>query len=243
MDIALFAVTVISLTMAFAMGIVTWRLLREERRRADARIASLMSELERVRSGRQEPLDRPAGRPTARGVGDTPPDSIYTVPSGRRSILPDNGLFATEATDAPPPGRPLLGVAAVGVVATAIAIGALWPSAQTAAPASTSLPVELLSLDHAREGDFLAIRGTIRNPADGMERRQLSVAATVFSRDGDVVGRGQTPLDIEVLQPGREIPFKIALPDADRINRYRVSFIEAQSSLPHVDRRGAGDQP
>ncbi len=102
MDIALFAVTVISLTMAFAMGIVTWRLLREERRRADARIASLMSELERVRSGRQEPLDRPAGRPTARGVGDTPPDSIYTVPSGRRSILPDNGLFATEATDAPP---------------------------------------------------------------------------------------------------------------------------------------------
>ena len=29
MDIALFAVTVISLTMAFAMGIVTWRLLPE----------------------------------------------------------------------------------------------------------------------------------------------------------------------------------------------------------------------
>ncbi len=120
----------------------------------------------------------------------------------------------------------------------AIALGALWPSDETPAPPAAGLPVELLSLDHTREGDFLAIRGAIRNPAEGVERRQLSVAATVFDRDGDVVSRGQTPLDIEVLRPGGEIPFTIALPDADQINRYRVSFIEAQTSLPHVDRRG-----
>ena len=36
MDAILATVTVISLSMAFAMGIVTWRLMREERRRADA---------------------------------------------------------------------------------------------------------------------------------------------------------------------------------------------------------------
>ena len=45
MDIALATVTVISLTMAFAMGIVTWRLIGEERRRADARVPMLMADL------------------------------------------------------------------------------------------------------------------------------------------------------------------------------------------------------
>ena len=45
MDIALATVTVISLTMAFAMGIVTCRLIREERRRADARVPMLMADL------------------------------------------------------------------------------------------------------------------------------------------------------------------------------------------------------
>ena len=47
MDVALATVTVISLTMALAMGVVTWRLVREERRRSDARVATLMAELER----------------------------------------------------------------------------------------------------------------------------------------------------------------------------------------------------
>ena len=45
MDAILATVTVISLSMAFAMGIVTWRLMREEHRRADARVAVLMADL------------------------------------------------------------------------------------------------------------------------------------------------------------------------------------------------------
>ncbi len=265
MDVALFTVTVISLTMAFAMGIVTWRLLREERRRADARVASLMAELERVRAGRQKTGSRPAPPaapvrrppsdpptpPRHRGAADTVLGPAHTeLPDG---VTPPPGLLAAEE-EIPTAGRPLLVAAALGVVIAAIAIGALWPSADSSAAPPTSQPVELLSLDHTREGEFLAIRGAIRNPADGVERRELSVTATVFDRDGEVVGQGQTPLEVEVLAPGAEIPFTIAVPDADRINRYRVSFMQAENSLPHVDRRladgpmragigTAGDQP
>ena len=100
------------------------------------------------------------------------------------------------------------------------------------------LPVELLSLGHRRQGDYLAVSGSIRNPRGGKGREKLSVQATVFDRTGAVVGTGQTPLPVEGLPPGGETPFTISLPDADLIDRYRVSFMEDGSKLPHVDRRG-----
>ena len=106
----------------------------------------------------------------------------------------------------------------------------------------TAQPVELLSLAHTRQGDLLAITGALRNPSDGIERGQLSVTAIVFDRDGGVVGTGQTPLPVTVLRPGSETPFTISLPDADRINRYRISFMQGQDSVPHVDRRQPNDQ-
>ena len=100
------------------------------------------------------------------------------------------------------------------------------------------LPVELLSLGHRRQGDYLAVSGSIRNPRGGKGREKLSVRATVFDRTGAIVGTGQTPLPVEGLPPGGETPFTISLPDADLIDRYRVSFMEDGSKLPHVDRRG-----
>ncbi len=64
----------------------------------------------------------------------------------------------------------------------------------------------------------------------------------MFDRDGTVVGTGQTPLPVAVLPPGSETPFTISLPDADRINRYRISFRQGQTSVPHIDRRRPDDQ-
>ncbi len=104
--------------------------------------------------------------------------------------------------------------------------------------AGADLPVELLFLDHRRQGDYLAVSGSLRNPPGGRERSKLSVAATVFDRDGAIIGTGQTPLPPGALPPGAETTFTISLPGADRINRYRVSFMEDESRLPHVDRRG-----
>ncbi|MCH7746549.1 MAG: hypothetical protein IH939_00490 [Acidobacteria bacterium] len=264
MDLALATVTVISLTMAFAMGVVTWRLMREERRRSDAHVATLLAELERPREptlGAVErvALDAPRVAAPVRTAESAPPRrqatpatpavgparSAGTVTPPVPVAQSPTGLFAT-MTGSPVSLRPFLATLAAAVAVVA-AVSVTMLSGLSGGPladpgSGTPGPVELLSLTHAREGEYLAITGSIRNPSDGIERGQLSVTATVFDRDGTVVGTAQTPLPVAVLAPGRETPFTISLPDADRINRYRISFMEGQTSVPHIDRRRPNDQ-
>ena len=229
MDFALAAVTVISLTLAFAMGVVTWRLMREERRRSDARVAALMADL------RERGVDPPEQAVTpVRNVA--PPVDIVEAATG---------LF-TPMRGSPALLRRLLATMAAAVVVVAVVSFAMLSGhsddAATDPAAGTPDPVELLSLAHARQGDYLAITGSLRNPSRGIAHGQLSVTAIVFDRDGNVVGTGQTPLPMAVLPPGGETPFSISLPDADQINRYRISFRQGQTSVPHVDRRRLNDQ-
>ena len=130
------------------------------------------------------------------------------------------------------------GAVAVAVATVLVAVASL--ADRTRLPgAGGAAPVELLSLDHRRQGDYLAVTGSLRNPPDGRERTRLSITATAFDRTGAIVGTGRIPLPVEALPAGGETAFTISLPDADRINRYRVSFMEDQSGLPHVDRRGS----
>ncbi len=163
-----------------------------------------------------------AGRPRPGAAGGTPP---RRPPSYVRGAAPARARW----------GRRLAAVAVATVLVAGVSLAdrtLLDPSAWTAAP-----PVELLSLDHRREGDYLAVSGSLRNPPGGRNRTKLSVAATVFDRTGAVIGAGQTPLPVAALPPGTETTFTISLPDADRIDRYRVSFMEDRARLDHVDRR------
>ena len=266
MDATLAAVTVISLTMAFAMGVVTWRLVREERRRSDARVAALMADLDGRNLGLPEravPHDRdvapPVGTPTPaprrRAVPAAPATSAKVRPARSAGTVvtpPDDTAEAATGLFAPMRGSPALlrralaTVAAAAVLVVAVVSFTLLSGLSGDAPADHAVgtpdPVELLSLAHAKQGDYLAITGALRNPSGGIERGPLSVTATVFDRDGVVVGTGQTPLPVATLPPGSETPFTISLPDADRINRYRISFMQGQTSVPHVDRRRLSDQ-
>ena len=254
MDVALATVTVISLTMAFAMGIVTWRLIREERQRTDARVAVLMADLAAdgenartvapsVRTADSAPPRRQAAPATPRA---RPPRSAGTAvaPAVQEAQSP-TGLFAP-ITGSPAALRPFLATVAAALVVLAAVSFTMLSERSGGLPADpgagTPEPVELLSLQHVRQGDYLAITGSIRNPSDGIERGQLSVTAIVFDRDGTVLGTGQTPLPVAVLPPGSETPFTISLPDADRINHYRISFRQGQTSVPHIDRRRPHDQ-
>ena len=243
MDVALATVTAFSLSMAFAMGVVTWRLMREERRRSDARLVALMADLEQDRGRDVERVDRAARRtrdvPTAERVA--PRRRAVPAKPAARAARPV-GLFATMARS---PGlrRPFLVTLSVAtLVLAAWSFALLSPSTPADPGAGRSLPVELLSLAHAKKGDYLAITGSIRNPSGGIERGQLSVAATVFDRNGTVVGSGRTPLSVAALLPGRETPFSISLPDAERVNRFRISFLQDQTNVPHIDRRRLDDQ-
>ncbi|HJN42934.1 MAG: hypothetical protein QGI10_11415 [Vicinamibacterales bacterium] len=263
MDVALATVTVISLSMAFAMGVVTWRLMREERLRSDARVAALMADLDRARGRDVGAVGQPASR--ARDVA-TPVQTTEPNPPRRRSVpampastparsagsrlapaapeaRPATALFGTQAGSPALLRRILATAAAAALVLAAVALGMLSSNTPSdPGTGSTPEPVELLSLAHAREGEYLEITGSIRNPPAGIEREQLSVMATVFDRNGTVVGTGQTPLPVSVLAPGGETPFTILLPDADRINRYRISFMQGHTNVPHVDRRTPGGQ-
>ena len=255
MDTTLATVTIISLLLAWAMAIVTWQRIRAERRLSDARAAALMAELTRDAAS----PDGPGGRPERRPPIVYPAAAAAEPPPGRRRAPVELRLPFTAPEEAPeargetpranlwrevlaptPPAQPhwghRLAAVAVGTVlvaAVSLATRAPGPRDQTAAAA----PVELLSLDHRKQGDYLAVSGSLRNPPGGQERAKLSITATVFDRTGAVIGTGQTPLPVTVLPPGGETAFTISLPDADQINRYRVSFMEDQASLPHVDRR------
>lgn len=235
MDIALVTVTAISLSMAFAMGIVAWRLIREERRRSDARVGALIAELDRTRAGTN--------------VGLAPPPLVRDTRFGSDVAAND-----TAHQDPPPvtaPRAPLLGavagpswngllLATVAAVLLVVAAATIVMGPGDEAPpvlSEQSTPVELLSLAHTKQGEYLAISGAVRNPANGMEHGRLSVMATVFDEDGIQIGTGQTPLPVRALAPGTETPFTISMPDADRINRYRISFAHDQTRVAHIDRR------
>ena len=338
MDITLATVTIISLLLAWAMVIVTWQRVRAERRRSDARLATLMAAVAEEPARGMGPMEPPEGyrAPAA------PAPAISPRPwrmSGGRGVL-EGGLGevvsyspvlpqvdprvpvedttferrgaarrfagglsdpATTTADAPPPRRrrtfpaPRLPFAAPdperrlgdgagtgehpprrarsgevprgiatrawsylrgavlapmpppsghwGHRAAAVAVATVLVAGVSLAEriplprGGTALPVELLSLDHRREGDYLAVSGSLRNPPRGRERSKLSITATVFDGTGAIVGTGQTPLPAAALPPGGETAFTISLPNAERINRYRVSFMEDQSPLSHVDRR------
>ncbi len=236
MDIALVSVTAISLTMAFAMGIVAWRIIREERRRSDVRVASLLTQLGR-------PPD-PSGDVSS-GLhthGRVPPPPLETPVPDPPSEPRPRRLFAA-VTGPSVLLRPFL--ATIGGVGIVLALGtvAMLSGRDTPPPALSerATPVELLSLAHAKQGEYLAITGAVRNPADGVDRGRLSVMATVFDRDGTLIGTGQTPLPVRALAPGGETPFTISMPEADRINRYRISFAQDQIGVPHIDRRETPD--
>ena len=184
------------------------------------------------------PFTAPEEAPGARG--ETP---RATAPGGGRArhdaAAPRSNLWREVLAPTPPAqphwGHRLAAVAVGTVLVAGVSLATRAPGPRD--PTAAAVPVELLSLDHRKQGDYLAVSGSLRNPPGGQERAKLSITATVFDRTGAVIGTGQTPLPVTVLPPGGETAFTISLPDADLINRYRVSFMEDQASLPHVDRR------
>lgn len=234
METTLIAVTMLSLFLAAAMGIVAWRVVREERRRSDARLAALAAELRRGGTSADEGSepadpDPPAGSADADG------------PAGGR------GLFS-------PPAEPagsgwaaaaaLGGAAAVVLVAaaTAFLLSASDDGGADAAAENARPPLDLIELRHAESGPFLDISGSVRNPprAAGVER--LSVVATAFDETGALIATLRTPVENPALPAGADSAFLVRLPAAG-VSRYRISFLLDDATVPHVDRRPPAQPP
>jgi hypothetical protein len=109
--------------------------------------------------------------------------------------------------------------------------------AAAAVQAPHAEPLELVALGHARDLSVLTISGTVRNPSTGVKLEGLTAVVSLLDRDGMLVSTKDVPLDYRALRPGEEAPFKVSVPDAGPIARYRVSFRAGTDVVPHVDRR------
>ena len=227
MDLLLLTLTIVSLVAALGFGAVAWRLLREERRRSQARVAALAAAID-------------AGAPRA----------SHPAPAGGRvEPVAVGTLFAAEPSAAVQ-GSPRVKIA-VGAVMAAVVIAALAVANRPSTPsrsnqsaaaaargATADAPLELVSMGHTRVGETLTVTGLVRNPHAGGDVSRISAVVLAYNRAGALVATGRAPLDITTLAPGDESPFVVRIPGVAEVARYRVSFRTERGIVRHIDRRG-----
>jgi len=221
METALLVISMISVATAIVALASARRLWRHEHERSEARVAALSAAADTDGSWTQvtEPISHPEPR--------------IPVSSER--------FFGTVEREEPTTLLPLFAAAALIVMLGGALIflntSASNDHAATIAPVAHAGPLELVSLGHTREVSLLTIRGTIRNPSTGVRLEDLTAVVSLLDRSGALVSTKDVPLDYRALRPGDEAPFKVSIPDAGSVARYRVSFRAGTEVVPHVDRR------
>ena len=216
-NVTLAIVTVLSLIVAAIMTAVAWRTVRDDRRRAAARVAVLAAAIHEH--------DEPPGRPS-------PAEAVSSL-FGQREEQPRT-KFA------------MVGVVALVAVCAVTGLVLLAETGSRVRPAPgrphaerpADVPLELVALEHDRDESRLVVRGIVRNPPSAAKLNGLTAVVLVFSKDGAYIASERAPVAIAALAPGAEAPFVVTLPDADAVDRYRVSFRTDDRIVPHVDRRG-----
>jgi hypothetical protein len=231
MESLLIVITLVSLAMTIALGAIVARLVRDERRRSDARVAVLREMADAT--ARQAQAVRPA-------------DDLELT--HRTDVHAGADLFVR---DEPPPAWPrrLAVVATIALIVT-VAASALRSrptppdpagraNTRTASAQTTGL-LELLSLTQTQGTDALTITGLVQNPRDGAVLSNVKATALLFGPDGTFLASGGAALDFNVLRPGDESAFVINVPVTGTVARYRVGFrSEDGHVIGHVDRRTA----
>ena len=230
MEITLIAVTMLSLFLAISMGVVAWRLVQEERRRSDARLAALAAELQRD--------DGPSAR---RGPDPFVPALPADSGDAGDPASAGGGLFSPPVESASIGWTRLAAIGGTAAVAITVAAALFLLSGSgdgdaAATAESVRPPLDLIALRHVEEGPFLDISGSVRNPAAGAAVERLSVVAIAFDSSGTLVATRRIPVETSALSPGADSAFLIRLLAAG-IARYRISFLLDDTTVPHMDLR------
>ena len=225
MDMTLLVIASLSLVVAAVMSAIVWRMRREERRRSDARVAALVAAIDG--------------------------DELELKPAHTQQVVVRGNLFSS-SDSIESHGRRLAAVAAFGVfvvgAAAAFAVVAgigsrhlvpSRPDRPAVAQASAKAPLELLALEHDRDGDRFIVRGIVRNPT-GATIDGLAAVVSVFGRDGGLITSGRAAVAASALAPGAETPFVVTVSGADDVERYHLSFRTDAGVVPHLDRRPRG---
>jgi hypothetical protein len=227
MDSILIIVTVASLALAISMGVVLFLLMRDDRRRSNAR-AAMLSEMADVAQANVEEDDLSL--------------RIDLEPAPAVSNL----FAAPPARSAWPRRAAIAGALAIVVAIGAVAVrsGAQAPAAAagalaTAAPAADNAALlELMSLTHVEQTGTLTITGLVQNPRHGTSVSKITATAMLFAADGTFLASGRAPLDFTTLRAGDESGFVINVSVSAPVARYRVGFRgDNDQVIAHVDRR------
>ena len=261
MDTTLVAATLVSLAMATALSVVVWRLLRDERRRSNARVAALTELAARDDAAvRTRPIAKPL--PALTEVRrEARPIALSDLPLRESSPVNSSApLFAQPEPTSPWPRRGVVMIALALAGAAAVLLTLTIKNQQRMSDASDGIAstpgapsLELLSLRDARDANGLTITGLVENPRNGVKLTRVTVTAFAFDQRGAFLASGRALLDVTSLAPGDESPFVISvpLPTPGPVARYRVSFRgEDGRVISHVDKRqqggtiaDAGDRP
>jgi hypothetical protein len=208
MTFTLVTITVVSLVLAALSAAVAWRVVRDDRRRSEARVAVLASEIH------DQPivlLPEHESMPTTMFADAEPRGNSRTI------------IFAG---------------AALVVVAAAIAgalVAGTGEDVQAPKGARELAPLELVNLAHEQDRDRLTVHGVVRGP--WIEAPYpLAAVVTLFRGDGSVIATERAIVD-PVVAPGRDTKFHVTVSGALEAARFRVSFADADRVVPHVDRR------
>jgi hypothetical protein len=257
METLLIVIAALSTTAAFVLGALVFKLLRDERRRSDARVQVLMDaagvSAPDLASREQQPAHKlvpshfqpvPQREVPKRATRRAPApaagvDLELHPPTGEV-----RGMFAEPQSRSPWPSR-VAAAAACAVLATITGL-LLFGGTNTPSPspgentAASRAPLELLALGHSADGTGLTISGIVQNPRGSTPLSGVLVTALLIAQDGSHVGSAHAPLDFTRLRPGEESPFVVKVSSAAGVARYRVSFKDANGGvLGHVDRRAA----
>ena len=227
METILATVTVISLALAACMGVLLARLVREERRRSDARVALLTG---------LAATDEPVAAVSLNDLHFREDDPIPAAST-------PGTLFAEDDARSAWPLR-LVAAAGVTLVIAGVVLGVQsLPGAEDQATseqvvaAEATAPLELLSLGHRQQNGELTISGVVQNPRGAKALSGIEAAVLAFDGKGRQVAAARAPVDFSTLSPGQESPFLVRVKSTN-VARYRVSFKgEGDQPIAHVDRR------
>jgi hypothetical protein len=247
MDTTLVTVTLLSMAMAASLSLIVWRMLRDERRRSEARVVSLTRMAARPStSGPRAAAQAPRASDADLAIRDAPSSTStmfaerevaspwghrFALMAGLGLVLASVILFSLTASGrtatrrAPVPGR-----AAAAVAVAQAGVAGVNPAG--------AIGLELLSLRDARDAGALTITGLVQNPRGGAALSRVTVTAYAFDDKGAFLASGRAPIEVPALAPGDESPFVVSVPVTETVARYRIGFRgEDGRVIAHIDKR------
>ena len=254
METMLVGVTFVSLGLATCLAALAWKLMRDHRRFAAARVDALLALASAVESPdiiaprTAESAPRPAAI-------DSPVDVLGEAP------LPHDPSVSPAYVVAPAGGgrrRLPLALAMAGIVlATGVAtvyavrtsgrgfLSAVLRAASISDAATTVRPLELRSLTHELDDNgFFVVSGVVADPAGGRTFEGVVAVVYLYDEQGRSFANGRAPIELTTLGAGAASTFEVHVHAASPVARYRIGFRRPDgAAIAHVDKRQGPQGP